>query len=118
MIFTLRSVRRGLYIFWIGFTSPLFTVATGMSPIVRKVDLYELCILRTLVPRCRKPYSSLVGPNMQTITSAMSPCPAAVEACIRLRAASDDGRSDDLCDPTSTIGTGEFCTMNESAAAV
>jgi len=35
-----------------------------------------------------------------------------------LRAASDEGRSEERCEPTMTIGTGEFCTMNASAPAV
>ena len=62
---------------------------------VRNVERYEECILRTLVPRCSSPYSSDVGPNMQTITSAISPVAAVVAAWIRLRAASEEGRSDD-----------------------
>ena len=49
----------------------------------------------------------LVGPNMQTITSAMSECPAACMACIRFRAASELGRSDERWEPTSTTGTSD-----------
>ena len=37
---------------------------------------------------------------------------------MRLRAASEDGRSEDRWLPTMTIGTGGSCTMNDSAAAV
>jgi hypothetical protein len=35
-----------------------------------------------------------------------------------LSAASDDGRSDERCEPTITMGTGEFWIMYEIAAAV
>ena len=59
-----------------------------------------------------------VGPNMQTMTSAMSLSAAVLTLCMRLRAASDEGRSLDLCEPTMTIGTGEFWTMNDRIAAV
>ena len=55
---------------------------------------------------------------MHTSTSAMSPTAAVFAAQIRLIAASDDGRSLDRCDPTITIGTGGFCTMNVRIAAV
>ncbi len=37
---------------------------------------------------------------------------------MRFDAASDDGRSDDLCDPTITIGIGESWTMKLRIAAV
>lgn len=59
-----------------------------------------------------------VGPNMQTKTSAMSLSAAVLTLCIRFRAASEDGRSDERWDPTMTIGTGEFWTMKERMAAV
>src|SRR3990170_6799726 len=94
------------------------TIASGMSPIVRNVDRYEECILRTRVPRWRRAYSSDVGPNMHTMTSAMSDSAAVLVAWMRLSAASDDGRSDDRCDPTITIGTGESCSMKFNADAV
>ena len=55
---------------------------------------------------------------MQTMTSAMGPCAAVQVALIRFCAASDEGRSDDRWLPTITIGTGGFCTMKLSAAAV
>jgi hypothetical protein len=48
---------------------------------------------------------------MQTMTSAISQSAAVRVALIRLVAASEDGLSLDLCDPTSTIGTGGFWTM-------
>ena len=67
--------------------------------------------MRTRVPWCSRPYSSLVGPNMQTITSAMSECPAVKAACIRLSAASEEGRSLERCEPTITTGMGRFCSM-------
>ncbi len=41
------------------------------------------------------PYSPDVGPNMQTITSAISDVAAAVAACIKFKAASEEGRSDE-----------------------
>ena len=94
------------------------TIASGMSPTVRKVERYELCILRQRVPRCSSAYWSDVGPNMQIRTSAISPRPAARTAWIRLSAASLDGRSLERCEPTMTIGTGVSCTMNERIAAV
>ncbi len=55
---------------------------------------------------------------MQTITSAISLSAAALTALIRLRAASEDGRSLERCEPTITIGTGESCTMKLRMAAV
>jgi len=55
---------------------------------------------------------------MQICTSAISPYAADRTEWIRLSAASLDGRSLDRCDPTSTIGTGESCTMKERMAAV
>ncbi len=55
---------------------------------------------------------------MQIITSAMSPQAAARTEWMRLRAASEDGRSEERWLPTRTIGTGESCTMNERMAAV
>ena len=45
---------------------------------------------------------------MHTETSAISEIAAVVAEWIRLSAASDEGLSDDLCEPTITIGTGEF----------
>ena len=89
-----------------------------MPPTVRKVERYELCILRQRVPRCSSAYWSEVGPNMQIRTSAIAPRPAARTAWIRLSAASLDGRSLERCEPTMTIGTGVSCTMNERIAAV
>ena len=70
-------------------------VASGVSPIVRNVDRYEECILRTRVPRCSRPYWSDVGPNMQTMTSAISPSAAVRVAWIKFSAASEEGRSDE-----------------------
>ena len=61
---------------------------------------------------------SEVGPNMQSMTSAMSHSAAVRTAFIRFSAASDEGRSDDRWLPTSTIGTGEFCTMKLRIAPV
>ncbi|OQC34048.1 MAG: hypothetical protein BWX66_01911 [Deltaproteobacteria bacterium ADurb.Bin058] len=49
-----------------------------MSPIVLKVERYDECIFLTLVPRCKSPYWSDVGPNMQTMTSAISEVAAAI----------------------------------------
>ncbi len=85
---------------------------------VRKVDRYELCILRQRVPRWRRAYWSEVGPNMQIWTSAISPRPAARTAWMRLSAASLDGRSLERCEPTMTIGTGVSWTMKDRIAAV
>ena len=55
---------------------------------------------------------------MQTITSAMSLSAAVFTLCMRFSAASDEGRSLERCEPTMTMGTGEFWTMNERMAAV
>ena len=55
---------------------------------------------------------------MQSITSAMSHSAAVRTAFIRFSAASDEGRSDDRWLPTSTIGTGECCTMKLRMAPV
>ena len=55
---------------------------------------------------------------MQSITSAMSHSAAVRTPFIRFSAASDEGRSDDRWLPTSTIGTGEFCTMKLRIAPV
>ena len=61
---------------------------------------------------------SEVGPNMQSMTSAMSHSAAARTELIRLSAASDDGRSELRWLPTMTMGTGESCTMNDKIAPV
>ncbi len=61
---------------------------------------------------------SEVGPNMQTMTSAMSLSAAVLTLCMRLRAASDEGRSEERWEPTMTIGTGGSWTMNDRMAAV
>ena len=37
---------------------------------------------------------------------------------MRFKAASDDGRSEERCEPTNTIGTGRFWHMKVKAAAV
>ena len=55
---------------------------------------------------------------MHSITSAMSHSAAVRTAFIRFSAASDEGRSDDRWLPTSTMGTGEFCTMKLRMAPV
>ena len=55
---------------------------------------------------------------MQSITSLMSHSAAVRTAFIRLSAASDEGRSDERWLPTSTIGTGESCTMKLRMAPV
>src|SRR5512137_1174180 len=81
-----------------------------------KASLRDVCIFRTLVPRWMLQKSSLVLPCITTHTSAMSLI-AVVAAQMAFMEASLLGRSDDLCDPTMTTGTGVF-TINESAAAV
>ena len=55
---------------------------------------------------------------MQSITSAMSHSAAVRTAFMRFRAASDDGRSELRWLPTTTIGTGLFCTMKLRMAPV
>ena len=55
---------------------------------------------------------------MHTRTSAMGPWAAALVAAMRLRAASDEGRSEERWLPTMTIGTGGLWTMKLRAEAV
>ena len=55
---------------------------------------------------------------MHSMTSAISHSAAVRTAFIRLSAASDEGRSDERWLPTSTIGTGESCTMKLRMAPV
>ena len=55
---------------------------------------------------------------MHSMTSAMSHSAAVRTEFMRFSAASDEGRSDDRWLPTSTIGTGEFCTMKLRIAPV
>ena len=55
---------------------------------------------------------------MQSMTSAISHSAAVRTAFIRFSAASDEGRSDDRWLPTTTIGTGLFCTMKLRMAPV
>jgi hypothetical protein len=52
---------------------------------------------------------------MHSMTSAMSHSAAVRTEFIRFSAASDESRSDDRWLPTSTIGTGEFCTMKPNS---
>ena len=55
---------------------------------------------------------------MQSITSAMSHSAAVRTAFIRFSAASDEGRSELRWLPTTTMGTGQFCTMKLRMAPV
>jgi hypothetical protein len=59
-------------------------------------------IFRQRVPRCSRSSLSEVGPNRQSMTSAMSHSAAVRTEFIRFSAASEEGRSDDRWLPTST----------------
>ena len=61
---------------------------------------------------------SEVGPNMQSMTSAMSHSAAVRTAFMRFSAASLEGRSELRWLPTSTIGTGDCWTMKDRMAPV
>ena len=55
-----------------------------------------------------------LGKSMASRASLPESLSAAVfAACIRFKAASDEGLSEDLCDPTTTIGIGEFCIIKD-----
>jgi hypothetical protein len=94
------------------------TVATGEAFRLWKASLRLLCILRTLVPRCRWAQVSEVSPCMSTKTSAASAFTQKRAADSRLPYESDEGRSDERWAPTRTTGRGRSPSMKERAAAV
>jgi len=81
-------------------------------------SLREVCIFLTRVPAWTANESSPGVSCMMTNTPAMLPLVQNLAHAMRLLDASDDGRSEERCAPTSTTGFVTPWSMNESAAAV
>ena len=92
--------------------------ATGAALMLWNASRRDVCIFLTRVPACTANESSPSVSCITTKTPARLPWVQNLAHATRLLEASDEGRSEDLCAPTSTTGLGTSPSMNESAAAV
>jgi len=83
-----------------------------------KASRLEVCIFLTLVPLCTAITLSLLALCVTTTDSAKGALAATAIAAFRLRTASVEGLSLDLCAPTSAMGPGALLKAKARAAAV